>query len=281
MKYSVSIYSFNQYLSQGKITPLECVKKAKEMGFDAIEIVDFVFKDTDKTELANQLRKTADEVGIELSNFATGAELLDDDGVEKLCEMVDIADILGVPFMRHDVSRGIKDRTWQGYDSVVDILAKKCREITAYAKTKGIRTMTENHGYFSQDSDRVEKLINTVADDNFGALIDIGNFLCADENPVTAVSRLAPYAFYVHAKDFIVKSGNGFDPGEGFFVTRGGNFLRGTVIGHGDVPVVNCLRALKRANYDGYIAIEFEGMEDCIKGIKIGFENLKRYCNSI
>lgn len=33
------------------------------------------------------------------------------------------------------------------------------------AKEKGIRTMTENHGQFAQDSDRVEMLINTVADE--------------------------------------------------------------------------------------------------------------------
>ena len=120
-------------------------------------------------------------------------------------------------------------------------------------------------------------MINTVASDNFGQLVDMGNFLCADDDPVTAVGRCAPYAFYVHAKDFIVKSGQGVNPGQGFFLSRGGNFLRGTIVGHGDVPVVQCLRALKGAGYDGYIAIEFEGMEDCVKGVAIGLENLKRY----
>ena len=55
------------------------------------------------------------------------------------------------------------------------------------------------------------------------------------------------------------------------------NYLRGTIIGHGDVPVVQCLRALKGAGYDGYLAIEFEGMEDCMMGIQIGLNNLKKY----
>ena len=32
---------------------------------------------------------------------------------------------------------------------------------------------------------------------------------------------------------------------------------------------------LKRAGYDGYCSIEFEGSEDCIEGIAKGFENLK------
>ena len=34
---------------------------------------------------------------------------------------------------------------------------------------------------------------------------------------------------------------------------------------------------MKRAGYDGYLCIEFEGKEDCILGIEQGFATLKRY----
>lgn len=284
MKYSVSVYSFMQYIQDGRLTPLTCIAKVKEMGFDAIEYVDFVFpNDADPKEYAAKLRAEADRVGLAISNFAVGADFLSGSGgdleteVEQVKAKVDIAAILGCPTMRHDVTGGIPNRTYQGYDNVLERLAKGCLAVTEYAAGRGIRTMTENHGYFSQDSLRVEKLINTVGSGNFGQLVDIGNFLCADDDPVTAVGRCAPYAFYVHAKDFIVKSGQGPDPGAGFFPSRGGNFLRGTILGHGDVPVVQCLRALKGAGYDGYAAIEFEGMEDCMQGVSIGLENLKRY----
>ena len=62
----------------------------------------------------------------------------------------------------------------------------------------------------------MEKLVNMVAHENFGLLNDMGNFLCADEDPAEAIGRVAPYAFYVHAKDFLLKSGMEPDPGEGF-----------------------------------------------------------------
>lgn len=281
MKFSVSIYSFMQYLKDGRMTPADCIVKAKEMGFDAIEFVDFIFPENeDPMEFAKKMRAVADEQGIAISNYAVGANFMDDDlagQIETLKKKVDIAAVLGCPTMRHDVTFGIPGRTWQGYDNIVERLAEGCRAVTEYAKTKGIKTMTENHGTVSQDSLRVEKLINTVANDNFGQLVDMGNFLCADDDPAVAVGRCAPYAFYAHAKDFIVKDGNGFNPGEGFFQSRNGNYLRGTIVGHGDVPVIHCLRALKNAGYDGYIAIEFEGMEDCIKGISIGLANLKNY----
>ena len=137
--------------------------------------------------------------------------------------------------------------------------------------------MVENHGFFCQDSERVEKLINGVAHPNFGWLVDMGNFLCADEPPATAVGRAMPYAFHVHAKDFHVQSGAGTDPGEGWFQSRGGNYLRGAVIGHGDVPVMQCLRIMKNAGYDGVLSIEFEGIEDPIRGMTISLANLRRY----
>jgi sugar phosphate isomerase/epimerase len=74
-----------------------------------------------------------------------------------------------------------------------------------------------------------------------------------------------------------MKDGNGEFPGEGFFQTRAGNYLRGSIIGHGDVPVRKCINALKRAGYDGYLMIEFEGMEDPIRGITVGCNNLRRF----
>ncbi len=288
MKYAVSAYSFMQYLNSGKLTPLTCIGKAKELGFDAIEFVDFVFpQEEDPKEYAEKLAEEAKRVGIEISNYAVGADFLaGSDGdlykeVERLCGQVEIARILGCPTMRHDVTGGVTEHVYQGYESVLERLALGCRRVTEYAGQYGIKTMTENHGYFSQDSLRVEKLVNTVASDNFGWLVDIGNFLCTDDDPTVAVGRASRYAFYVHAKDFIVKDGQQPDPGKGFFCSRGGKYLRGTIVGHGDVPVVSCLRALKRAGYDGYLAIEFEGMEDCMDGVSIGLENLKGYAASV
>ena len=42
MEYSVSLYSFASELRKGGITPVECVFAAKDLGFDAVEAVDFI-----------------------------------------------------------------------------------------------------------------------------------------------------------------------------------------------------------------------------------------------
>ena len=150
-------------------------------------------------------------------------------------------------------------------------IAENTRAVTEYAATKGIKTCTENHGYIAQDSYRVEQLFNAVAHDNYGLLVDVGNFVCADEDNCAAVSRVAPYAFHVHAKDMYKST----EPKPGYGMTRGCNYFKGAIVGEGDCNIEKCLQILKRVGYDGYCSIEFEGSEDCIEGIAKGFENLK------
>ena len=57
----------------------------------------------------------------------------------------------------------------------------------------------------------------------------------------------------------------------------GGNYFRGAIVGHGDIDIRAALKLLKDVGYDGYLSLEFEGMEDCRTGVEIGLENLKRF----
>ena len=101
--------------------------------------------------------------------------------------------------------------------------------------------------------------------------------MCADEDLPKSVSLLAPYAKHVHAKDFYLRSGNEIDPGEGWGKTRACNYYRGAIIGHGNAKVYQSIQALKRAKYDGYVSIEFEGHENCLDAMRIGRDNLIRF----
>lgn len=280
MKFAVSTYSFSQLMNNGEITQLGCIKKAKELGFDGVELVDIAaYAGDDLNGYAKQLAQEAEKNDIILSNLAFGADLINGSNadfqaeIERMKKMIDAAAILKVPSIRHDVLYQLGN--YRSFYHALPRLAEGCRIIAEYAAGKGIRTMSENHGFICQDSIRMEQLFHAVDHPNFSLLADIGNFLCVDEDPVTAVSRIAPYAAYVHAKDFLLKSGREGHPGDGFFQTRGGNYLRGTIIGHGVVPVRQCLNALRRAGYNGFITVEFEGMEPALTGIAIGLKNLK------
>ncbi len=283
MKFSVSTYSLSGLVDKNGVTEKDLIKIAKEIGFDGIEFAEIHTPDgKDKIEYAKELNEECKKVGITPVQYSIGADFLNNDiekEIERLKYEVDVACALGVTGMRHDGTSGFQgeDRKTKGFNEALPYLIKGCKAVTEYAKTKGIRTMMENHGYFCQDSDRVEKIVTGVNDSNFGLLLDMGNFLCADENPIVAFGKLMPYVSYVHAKDFHVKSGDNIAPTDGFFTTRGGNHLRGAVLGHGDVPVFQCLSLVKNAGYDYFITLEFEGHEEPRMACEWGLNTLKKY----
>ena len=285
MKTAVSSYSFSQYIKAGKMTQLDCVKKAAEMGFDGIEFIELKPCENatheDRLAYAAQICKEAESCGIEIVAYTIGAnlyQLTDEENeaeVERVKKELDVAKALGAKVLRHDVCYSEKyNGVAVSFDRMLPTIAKNARAITEYAESLGIRTSTENHGYIAQDSDRVEKLYNTVASDNYGILLDVGNFACVDEDSATAVSRLANYALHVHVKDFVKKP---FGSSEEGICTRGCNRLIACAVGDGDIPVEQCIAILKRAKYEGYVSIEFEGSEDCVAAIARGKERLDSY----
>ncbi|MBQ8208166.1 MAG: sugar phosphate isomerase/epimerase [Clostridia bacterium] len=288
MKISVSSYSYNQYLRDGRMTQLSAVKKAAEMGFEGIEFTELTPCETptkaDKLDYARKIREETRKYGIEIVAYCVGANLYHESdkknaaAVANVCDSVDIASELGAPIMRHDVCYGtrVNGRT-VSFEYQLPTIAANARKIAEYAASKGVKTCTENHGLVSQDSDRVERLYNVVNHENYGLLVDIGNFACADEDSVTAVSRVAQYAIHVHAKDFYITRFGEKGKYEGGFQSRGCNTLLGSVIGEGDIPTAQCIAILKKAGYDGFVSIEYEGFEDCIEGLRRGLINLKKY----
>lgn len=272
MKIGVSSYSFSNYMRETGADYLKICEIAKEMGFEGIEFIDLDTKiqPADSVEaLARMLRAHCDAIGLPIVAYTVHADFLDHpDEAARLRGQVDVAEILGAKVMRHDVTWR-RDVPWR---EIIRRTAGEIRSVAEYAAGKGIRTCTENHGYVLQDSHRVEELILAVNHPNYGWLVDMGNFLCADEPPMHALPIAAPYAVHAHAKDFLLKREN---PGEGWFPTRNGWFLRGTVVGHGVVPVRECVEALRKSGYDGWLSLEFEGMEENLPALRCGLACLK------
>lgn len=284
MKIGISSYSYEQIVRKGQIDIFGIIKKTKEYGFDAIEFSGLPKDDyAEKMKLAKQVKEACEDVGLVIENYSTGADLIKGSGQDLIKETdrvkkeIDIAAALGVDKMRHDASFGFGpgEKNARPLDYYVERIAKGARILTQYGQDVGIKTMVENHGKYCQHSKDLLKIYKAVDHDNFGILIDIGNFLCVDQDPVEGVADLIPYAFHVHAKDFHMKSGNNMHPGSGWFYTLHGNYLRGSIIGHGDVDLKTSINVLKSGGYKGTLSIEFEGIEDAFLAIENGYRNLK------
>ena len=281
MKTSVTTYSFNKYITETQSTPYQVCDLAKSLGFDGIEFTDLSCEKwgwtEDKLTTAKKVGEYCRSINLPVVAYCVGANFLADDldaEVAKLKENIECAVLLGAPVMRHDVAYAKREIDGYDYHSAIEEIAPLVREITQYAQEKGIKTCTENHGFFFQAPETVEGLIKAVNHPNYGWLCDIGNFLCADAKPLESVIVSAPYTVHCHAKDFHFLPKAEEKP-EGVITTTDGNFIWGAVLGEGIVPVKDCLDALKNAGYDGYITVEFEGREDSVSGVKNGLAYLK------
>lgn len=287
MNVGVSTYSFIRLIRSGEMTQSGAVAKTKEMGFDSIEICGIQPEEgISEQDYARRLRDEAAALELPIASYTFGANLLGaNDRFDPQAELVrvkqqvDIAALLGAPLLRHDAffSYPADYQGLRSFHAVLPLVAESCREITRYAEDKGIVTTIENHGQICQDSLRMEELVTAVNHSNFGLTIDIGNFGGVDDDHAIAVGRLAPFARHCHAKDNHIKPGTDVFPGRGWRQSRGGNWRRSAIIGHGNVPVAQCVRILVAKGYTGAFSIEYEGIEDVLMGISMGQENLRRF----
>lgn len=287
MKLGLSSYSLVRLLRSGDWEITDVIKWAAGQGAEHVEIVPVGFEWGEGFGLVDAARSQADSLGIEISaytvpaNFVTETEEQYAAELERVCRQVDIANRLGVKQMRHDVGkRPPGEATIMRFREDLDKMVHACRAVADYAAQYGITTSVENHGYHMQASERVQALIHAVDRPNFRMTLDVGNFLCVDEDPIAAVTKMIRYASMVHLKDFYRRPAHR-DPGQGWIRSSSGNYLRGSVFGQGDIDVWELLKVIKSSGYDGYFSLEFEGMEECRQGSLIGLANARKIWDAV
>jgi sugar phosphate isomerase/epimerase len=281
MKLGISSYSLYQAISKGEMDIFDVLEWVKEIGGEHVELVPIGFDFVENPELIEQVKEKASQLQIDLSNYAIGANFICESEeafemeIERVKQHVDICAQLGITYMRHDIaSREADERTLEHFIKDLPKLVEACQRIADYANDKGIVTSIENHGYYVQASDRVQTIVQQVNRDNFRTTLDVGNFLCYDENPLTALKNNLPIASVVHLKDFYYRQDNLKRFG-GWFSTHFGNQLRGAIVGNGDLPMTDIIEMIRKSGFDGYISIEFEGLEECRFGAKASFDFAK------
>jgi sugar phosphate isomerase/epimerase len=286
MKVGLSSYSLLNALKSGEMTILDAIQWVADNGGEHMEFVPYGYTLVDNPELTDEVREKARSVGIELSNYSMPANFVQEteeafeEEMNRMKQHVDLVHRLGMKHMRHDVTAFTippEKMTIAWFEESLPLIVKGSRIVADYARQYGITTTIENHGFSVQASDRVQRVLQAVDRPNFKTTLDIGNFMCVDENPIIGVMKNLPFASLIHFKDFYFRPYDQY-PGEGvWFKTAHGNYLRGAIIGHGDIDIRRIVKLVKSSGYDGYITVEFEGMEECKSASRIAMQNLRRF----
>ena len=293
MKKGISSYCLSPAMAKGA-SIYDVIEFAKQIGCEHIEFVPFhtpfVLEKEGKIDSAyiESVRRKCEDLSLEISTYSVNADLLilDKEAREREFNRVklhiDAAEQLGLRVMRHDVAsfrRPFSSNTPENFEKELPLMIDGIRYLYEYADKKGIATTLENHGFFCNGADRVIRMIQASDCPNLKMTLDVGNFLCVDEDPVASVKKCLPYAAIIHFKDFYVRKKDRL-PGQtemfncnngSWFETIAGKMLRGSILGQGDIDIPDVVRLIKNSGFDGYLSLEFEGMEECHLGTEISF----------
>jgi sugar phosphate isomerase/epimerase len=255
LKISLAQWSLHRSINDGILDPVDFASIAKERyKIDAVEYVNQFYLESAKDEIFwSRMKERSSQAGIK--NLVI---MVDDEGdlgtadkkkrmqaVENHYKWVHAAKIMGCHSVRVNAF-GDPDR-----DIYRAAIMDGMSRLAEYAAKSNLNIIIENHGLFSSDAALIAGIIKEVNMPNFGALPDFGNWCLSAKWGTTqgecdkvydryrGVSELLPYAKAVSAKSY-----NFNEKGEDT-----------------TIDYYKMMKIVKNSDYNGYIGIEYEGME--------------------
>jgi sugar phosphate isomerase/epimerase len=266
---SLAAYSFNRQLSlTGKTKPTMTLEDFIDLGarldLPAVELTAYYFaKTTD--EYIKAIRKRCDDHNLAVSGTAVGNDFCWPDRDKQKQQLEDVARwiersaVLGAKTLRIFAGTLRKgDTEEEARKRCVELIHKAC---DVAAKHKLILAL-ENHGGITATAGQFLAIVKAVEHDHFGVNLDTGNFRTKD--PYGDLEKAAPYAVVVQVKTEISIEQPAKDKPKKSHKVEAADFARLT-------------KMLRDVNYQGYVALEYEGKEDATTAVPKYLKELKKH----
>ena len=269
-KFAIATYSY-WHFREPKVTVQEVIDHAANLGADGVDVL-HVQMDNETPEYLTSLRRQAEDNGIELICLSIHQDFVDPDkagrdkNIEHTRHCIDIAHDLGISYIRLNSGR------WNTIKSFDELMANRgiepvlpgfteddgfnwciesIMECLPAAEKAGVVLALENHWGLTRTPEGLLRIVNAIDSPWLGVLMDTGNFL---EDPYNKLEQIATQTVFVQAKTY-------YGGGEWYTL---------------DLDYPRIAQILKRANYQGYISLEFEGKEDANTGVPKSLELLRQ-----
>jgi sugar phosphate isomerase/epimerase len=154
-------------------------------------------------------------------------------------QFIDLAAAIRCPYVRVFPNNFPKE---QEKAATIDLIVKGLVELGNYAKNTGVMVLLETHGDVVKTEDLLQ-IMQTASHPQTGLVWDVSNmWTVTKENPVEVHRQLMKYIRHTHIKD----------------AKLSGDKLAYTLLGEGDVPISDAIRALSKSGYKGYYSFEWE-----------------------
>jgi sugar phosphate isomerase/epimerase len=250
LKLSLAAYSYRKYLPDSRRTPAQqsaatmtlhdFAAECARMGLDGTELTGYYVPEPLPDGYLQGLRRAAFLQGLTVSGTAIGNTFTYAPGPERDREIahtrtwIDRAVQLGAPTIRIFAGNLQKGTTLEQAQQWCIEAIRTCCD---YAASRGVILALENHGGIVSKADDLLTIVRAVDSDWFGVNWDSGNVGGAD--PYGELAKLAPYAVTAQIKTHIGRNG-----------------------GHEPADFARVLDTLRKADYRGWLALEYEDEED-------------------
>ena len=220
----------------------QMLQEAVDMRFGGVEVYN-LFKFPELTDrggpfhahkVAATIRQLRD-LKLKIPCFDTSVDLSSDpEGVRILTDMLEAASHAQVPYV---VACALTENE--------EAVGEKLEQLLPMAEEKGVTLLLKTSGIYA-DTARLRSMLESFASDWLGALWDMHHpYRDFGESADATIKNLGTYVKHVHLRD-------SDDNGEY------------QLIGEGNMPIADMIRALGSINYDGFISLEWkpEWMED-------------------
>ena len=267
----VSTYSFWRFRDDSRLPIEQCIDLAAEMGFDAVEILHVQMEDESNGAL-QRIKQRAFRHGLGLCGLSTHQTFVSPDAevrrknVEHTLRCIDLAYRLGIPAIRVNTgrwgttksfdelmkNRGIEPRL-EGYtdEDGFGWVIESLEQCLPRAEECGVVLGLENHWGLGRTAAGVLRVVDSLDSPWLRATLDTGNFL---DDAYEQMEQLAPHAALVQAKTYY---------GGGTWYTL-------------DLDYDRIAAILRKADYRGYVSLEFEGQEDYRTAVPKSLELLRK-----
>lgn len=226
----------------------EVARRAAEYGFDAVELRVKGDRHVDPALTREERRRVKamfDAAGVGICCLS-GYSVFNGDTPDKLQDNVrllesylELAQELNVPYVRTFIGRVPAGLT---QEQVIRRSAECLRASAERARACGVSILIETHDDFSSAA-AVAEIVRQADSPQVAVLWDVLHTLAAGESPREVCEALGGLIRHVHLKDAVVT-----DQGE----------KRLCLAGAGDVPLRECVEALRAVGYTGYLSLEWE-----------------------
>ena len=130
-------------------------------------------------------------------------------------------------------------------------MVEAIRDCVAYAASRGVLIVLQNHADFIQTADQLLAIIRQVDSDWLAVNLDIGSFKQGD--PYAQIAQVAPFAATWQIKEKL--------------------FVNGQETG---TDLARIMQIVRESGYRGYLPIETLGKGDPRQKVPVFYENVKK-----